>query len=598
MPNGNLMDPQVFLVAGIIAVMIALLVSESLRVDLVAIIACLSLAWLGLISPLEALSGFASNAVVAMAAVMVLGAGLERSGVTARIATAIVRHAGDTRHRVVAATSLSAGLISSVIHNVGAAALFLPVTGRIASRTKIPVSRLAMPIGFAAILGGTLTMIGSGPLIILNDLFRQAGAEPLPLFAVTPLGIFLLLSGVALFAVAGDWMFPPGGRNTANRSVPETWGIDTSVLPCTVKEGSPLEGKTREEIRIDDRYRLVLLAAREGADILVAPPRSTMFRAGQQLALLGRREDFERFCTDWGCVPDGDAERFGETLSGGGYGFAEIVVRPRAAVRGKTLREIMFRKTFGIEPILHVRGDAVRHGNLSDFPISAGDILVVFGSWDDILRLSDNPDLQLISRPEGEPVRRGKGVLAVAIFVGALALAQTGVPLSLALLTGAAAMVLSGVLGLSDAYRAIDWKVIVLIGGMLPLGTAIEKTGAAAQLAGFLTGYLAGTHPLAVMLAIAVIATALSLVISNVAATVLLVPVAMLAGEGLGMDPRALALLAAVCTQNSFVLPTHQVNALLMGPGGYRTRDYLRAGSVMTVIFIAVAVTLMYLLAS
>ncbi|MDI9632630.1 MAG: SLC13 family permease [Methanolinea sp.] len=592
------MDTQVILVSGIVAGAVFLLASETLRVDLVAVVVCLSLAWLGLVSPLEAISGFASNAVIAMAAVMVLGAGLERSGVTSRIATWIVRHAGDTRRRVVAATSLSAGLISSVIHNVGAAALFLPVARRISARSAIPVSRLAMPIGFAAILGGTVTMIGSGPLIILNDLFREAGADPLPLFAVTPVGIFLLLAGVALFALAGEWIFPPGRDETGNRSVAETWGIDGPVLTCTVREDSPLAGKTREDIRFEDRYGLVLLATREGDDISVAPPRSTRIGGGQQLALLGRREDFDRFCADWGCVPGGEADWFGEILSEGGFSFAEVVVRPRASIRGRTPREIMFRRRFSIEPVLLARCGEEMRADFSDVPLSAGDILVVFGSWENLLRLSDNPDLQLISRPEGEPVRRGKGALAVAIFAGALALSQAGVPLSLSLLSGAAAMVLSGVIDLPGAYRAIDWKVIVLIGGMLPLGTAIEKTGAAAQLAGFLAGYLEGAHPLVVMLAIAVIATALSLVISNVAATVLLVPIAMLAGESLGIDPKSLALLAAVCTQNSFVLPTHQVNALLMGPGGYRTRDYLRAGSIMTAIFIAVAVTLMYLLAA
>jgi len=184
----------------------------------------------------------------------------------------------------------------------------------------------------------------------------------------------------------------------------------------------------------------------------------------------------------------------------------------------------------------------------------------------------------------------------VLIFASSLALTLTGVPLSLALLTGALAMVLSRVLGPADVYRAIDWKTIVLIGGLIPLGIAVEKTGAAALLAGSLAGVLSGTHPLVVMLVVAAIATCLSLVISNVAATILLVPLVMVTGQDMGVDPSALALLVAVCAQNSFILPTHQVNALLMGPGGYRPRDYIRAGSIMSVMFIAIAVTLMYLL--
>ena len=193
-------------------------------------------------------------------------------------------------------------------------------------------------------------------------------------------------------------------------------------------------------------------------------------------------------------------------------------------------------------------------------------------------------------------MRHGKSTLAVLIFAGALALTMTGVPLSLALLTGAAGMVIAGVLKIEEAYRAIEWKTIVLIAGLIPLGIAMEKTGAAALIAGSLTEALIGTHPIIILAAVAVLTTVLSLIISNVAATVLLVPLVMLTGAGTGIEPTALALLVAVSASNSFILPTHQVNALLMSPGGYSTRDYLKAGSVMTVIFIAIATTLIYLL--
>ncbi|MCQ8894062.1 MAG: SLC13 family permease [Methanolinea sp.] len=230
-------------------------------------------------------------------------------------------------------------------------------------------------------------------------------------------------------------------------------------------------------------------------------------------------------------------------------------------------------------------------------PFAAGDIIVAFGSWENLMVLAGHTDLQLISQPEGDPVQYRKGYLAVLIFAASLGLTLTGVPLSLSLLTGAVAMVLSGILGAADVYRAVDWKTIVLIGGLIPLGIAVEKSGAASLLAGSLTGMLSGAHPLVVMLVVALVATGLSLIISNVAATILLVPLVMLAGQGMGVDPRALALLVAVCAQNSFILPTHQVNALLMGPGGYRPRDYIRTGSIMSAVFIAIAVTLMYLIA-
>lgn len=591
------MDTQVILVGAVVLAVLVLFATDRIRIEIVALLACLSLAWLGLLSPGEAISGFASNAVVAMAAVMVLGHGLERTGVTARIAGTIVRYAGTAERRILAAAMGTVGLLSSVVHNVGAAALFLPATGRIARRTGIPVSRLMMPVGFAAILGGTLTMIGSGPLIVLNDLLRQGGAEPFSLFAVTPVGIFLLLGGIALFVLAGEKILPAAREREEAPGVPEEWQIDQPIHACRIGPSSPLAGKTREEVFSGSSTGLSLLAVRKGGEIIVAPSRLTRFEAGQEIAMLGPDEAFARFTREWGCTTGRGTESLQELLAGGsGFGFAEIVVRPRASIAGKTPRQIMFRQTFGVEPLVHVRGETETRADFSDLPLEPGDIIVAFGSWENFRALEGHRDLRLISRPEGDPVRHGKAGVAVLIVAVSLAISQAGVPLSLALLSGAVAMVLSGVLEPGDAYRAIDWKTVVLIGGLIPLGLAVEKSGAAGLLAKDLSPLLSGAHPIVVLLLVAAIATGLSLVISNVGATVLLVPLVMMTGQDVGVDPRALALLVAVCAQNSFILPTHQVNALLMGPGGYSTRDYLRVGSIMTLLFIAIAVTIIYLI--
>jgi len=591
-----LMDSSILIVALVLAGTIVLFVSDRIRIDLVAILASLALAWLGIISPIEAISGFASNAVVAMAAVMILGYGIERTGVTARLANAIVRYSGTGERRITATTSMTVGLISSVMNNVGAAALFLPATRRIGKQTKIQVARLMMPMGFAAILGGTLTMIGSGPMIVLNDLLRQGGAEPFSLLAVTPIGLPLLIAGVALFSIAGGRLLPMREEERQRPSVAEIWGIDHPIRICSIPATSGVAGKTREEIFLKDRYGLDLLAVREDREITIAPSRLARLEAGQELAFIGTEADFLRFIGDSGCTPLGEKGGFHEILTGGGFGFAELVVRPNASIIGKSPREIMFRKTFSLEPIVHQRGETETRVDFTRTPLAAGDIIVVFGSWDSLRLLTGHPDLLLITPPEGDTVRYRKGHTAVLIFAASLALTMTGVPLSLALLTGAAGMVLAGILSMDEAFRAVDWKTIILIGGLIPLGIAMEKSGAAALLAGSLTGTFAGAPPIVLMCVVAVLATGLSLVISNVAATVLLVPLVMLAGIGAGVDPRALALLVAVCAQNSFILPTHQVNALLMGPGGYRTRDYLKAGSIMTVIFITIAVTLIYFL--
>lgn len=588
------MDTGILYVAIVLSGTIILFVSDRIRIDLVAVLAALSLAWLGVITPKDAISGFASNAVVAIASVMILGYGLERTGVTSRLASILVRYAGTSEKRVTTAVSATVGFLSSFMNNVGAAALFLPATRRIAKQTRIPVSRLMMPMGFAAILGGTVTMIGSAPMILLNDLLRQGNAEPFSLFAVTPVGLSLLFAGIALFAFAGDRILPRKIAEGSDHTVADIWGINKTIRACSIPPSSLLVGKTREEAFPKDLYDLDLLAVRKGDDITVAPSRWTRFEAGQELACIGPEEGFSRFMDDSGCVLLQEENTFLEILNSGGYGFAELVIRPNSSLIGKSPREIMFRKQFLLEPIVHQHGNEETRADFSDTKLSAGDIIVAFGSWDSLRLLAGHRDLLLITPPEGVSMRYEKGRLAVVIFAASLALGMTGIPLSLALLTGVAAMILTGVLTIDEAYHAIDWKIVILLAGLIPLGIAMEKSGAAALLAGALTGAFGGEHPVFLLCAVALLATGLSLVISNAAATVLLVPLVMLTGISTGVDPRALALLVAICTQNSFILPTHQVNVLLMEPGGYRTSDYLKAGGVMTVVFIAIAVTLIY----
>ncbi len=590
------MDTSILLVGIVLAATIILLVSNRIRIDLVAVLAAVSLAWLGLITPAEAISGFASNAVIAMASVMVLAYGIERTGITSRLAGAVVTYAGSGERRVIATISGTVGLLSAMIQNIGAAALFLPATRRIGKQTGIPVSRLIMPMGFAAILGGTVTMIASGPLIVVNDLLVQAGEEPFTIFAVTPVGIPLLLAGVVLFALWGDRLLPKGVAEEQKPTVADTWGIDHPVRTCILPATSPVAGKIRDEVFFKARYDLHLLAVRTGNEIIIAPSRYARLEAGQELAFLGPSEGFTRFIEESGCIPSGEESRLKTILDGEGYGFAELIVRPRASIAGKTLREIRFRQRFSIEPIVFVRGEAGHRADFFDISLAAGDTIVAFGSWDTLKLLTGHRDLLLITPPEGEGVRDRTGLLAVLIFAGSLALALTGVPISLALLTGAAAMVLAGVVRIDEVYHAVDWRTIVLIAGLIPIGIAMEKSGMAALIAGFLSGTLAGAHPIIVMAAFAVFATALSLVISNVAATVLLVPLVMLTGAETGIDPRALALLVAVSAQNSFIIPTHQVNALLMGPGGYVPRDYVKPGGVLTILFILIATTLIYVI--
>ncbi len=586
------MTPEIALTLAVLLATVLLFVFEALRVDVIAVLVMLSLAWLKLVTPAQAFSGLAGTAVVSMIAVMIMGAGVDRSGIMNRMIRPVVKMAGPSERKLTAIVSSAAGLISAFMQNIGAAALFLPAVMRISNRARLPISRLLMPLGFAAILGGTLTMVGSGPLIILNDLLKQKDLEPFGLFSVTPLGLALLASGVLYFVVLGRRVLPDRGevRASPQQEIIDAWQLPCAQFYCRVPAGSALDGKNREEARLWARYGLHLLALEDRQEVVYAPWRQFRFEAGQLLTLMGREQAFQDFVKDFGLIRLEGGAKFDEMQDAGLTGFAELVIPPRSPLAGKTLRDIALRKTWAVEPVMLLSGAGAVHEDFSDQPLRAGDTLVVYGSWDNIEAMSDRRHFFTLTSVENKARSGARPWTALACFLGAVTLALLGFPLAVSLLSGALAMVLLRVLSMEEAYRAVDWRTVFLLAGLIPLGIAMDQSGAAAFLADGIFHVLKGAPALVIMAATAVLATAFSLFMSNVAAAVVLVPLIVVVGARTGLDPRPLALLVAVCASNSFILPTHQVNALLMSPGGYRNRDYIRAGGVMTLIFLVVAV--------
>ncbi|WP_292518885.1 SLC13 family permease [Methanoculleus sp.] len=593
------METEVLITLLVLAGTAVLFISGIVRVDVAAMLVTLALTWLGIVTPQEALSGFSSNAVIAMLSVMVLGRGLDRTGVTIRIARAIVGIAGRGERGLTAAASLVAGGLSAFMQSVGATAVFLPSLLRVSSLTGIAPSRLLLPVGYAATIGGTVSMVGAGTLIILNDLLRQAGYPPFGLFAVTPIGVPLLLAGVAFFYFFGDRLLP---RREKTRLSPQeelirTWQPPSRISYLRVPAGSPLAGKTREEVRMISRYNLHLISLAEEDEIVYTPWRHTRFATGQELGILGQDSDVERFRADFGLEWVRPGESSANVMTDPNVGFAEVIVRPYASVIGKTLRDLEFRVTYGVEVLILLSGTEEQRTNLADLPLEAGDAMVVLGRWERLRALATNKNFVMVTPIEGRTGVRERGAkTAVLCFLAAVALTYTGLSIATSLLSGVLAMVLLRVIPVGEVYRAIDWRTLVLIAGLLPLGIAMDSTGTARFIADRMVALVAGYPTLLILIAVAVLATAFSLIMSNIAATVLLVPLAIVMAGPLGLDPRGLALLVGICTSNSFLLPTHPVNALLMGPGNYQTRDYLVAGSVMTVVFILIAVGLISLL--
>lgn len=592
------METNIIIVLSILIITIVLLVLDLVRIDIVAIGCMLALGWTGVLNPQEMFSGFSSNAVIAMLSVMILGRGIARTGIMDEFSKFIISKAGTRKKKLIGLLSLSTGLLSGLIQNIGAAALFLPGIMQVSRHTKIPASSLIMPIGFAAILGGTLTMVGSGPLILVNDLLKNEGHEAYNLFSVTPVGIVLLLSGIGYFLLFGSNILPKKEIvetvKTEQEKLVKKLSLPHNIKLLNVTSKSSLIDKTTEGAGLWKTYHVNLLGIGKGDDIVYAPWRETKFEDGQTLAVLGSDENIGRFSKDFQLEDLSASRYFSNDFNPNVSGFAEVIIPPESELAGKCIREYSLRKRYAVEPvILFNKGERVE-GDFSDVEIRSGDSLILYGRWDKIKDLKESTDFVVLTGFDVDKKEKLKTWPAIACFVFAITLAMVGFPISMAFLTGALCLVLTRVLNIGEAYEAIEWKVVFLLAGLIPLGVAMQKTGTAMFLAESVMSVVIDLHPVFIVLMVGVLSTVFSLFMSNVGAIVVLAPLVMGMAGIAGIDPRPLVLMAAVCSANSFILPTHQVNAFLMSSGGYRNADYLKAGSGLTILFLTITVLIFY----
>jgi di/tricarboxylate transporter len=559
----------------------------------------------GLVDTSKIFNGFASNAVMSIVAVMIIGAGLDKTGLMSKVASFILKVGGTTEGRIIPIISATVGFISSFMQNVGAAALFLPVVSRISARSGLPMSRLLMPMGFTAILGGTMTMVGSSPLILLNDSSNTAlpeaqQMETWSLFSVTPIGVAMITVGILYFVIAGRFVLPTvkteGVEATsASDYLKDTYGVDYNLNEFKVAEGSPLLG--RNLMVLERAYKVRIVAICAGESLPIWPNRDTELAVGQTLGIVADAESLKTF-TDAAETPaTTNLDVFKDLFDSSKSGIAEVVIPPGSALIGKSAADVWMRKTYGLSIMaIHRGGETMREGSgVRDIPFQAGDTLVCYVMWDSLARLEkDNNFVVVTTEYPHEESRPNKLVPALVFFGIALFMVLfTDLRLSVALLTGAIGMILTRVLTIDEAYEAVSWKTVFLLASLIPLGFAVESTGTAKWIADQTLVLMDGSPIWVIQLAIAVLATFFTLVMSNVGATVLLVPLAVNIAIGAGADPAVFALTVALATSNSFLIPTHQVNALIMGPGGYKVADFMRAGGIMTILFLTVLMVML-----
>ena len=604
----------------VVGSVVFLFVVEWVRVDVVGILMMVLLPELGLLDSRYAFSGLSSNAVVAIIGVMIISYSLNRVGLVNRMIGPLRNLVGMSVTRLIVVFSSLIAAISSVMQNTGAAVLFLPaIRITAARRMRISLSRVLMPIGMAAILGGTLTMIGTSPLILLNDLLPP-GMPKFGLLELTPIGLALVLGGIGYLSTVGRSMLVRVTNDGVEPSLPRPAEVGAgSGLECYeeicgpyelwVPDRYPLGRESLDLAEIRRRFLVIVVAiSTDDGGKEVAPAPSTVLRGGMALCVYGPKAAIKAFASDYGLLLRDEPRVFkNDIFDPAVAGAVEIVVSPRSRLIGQTLKHIRFRETFGISALALHQDGKTYYREMADRPLRSGDAILVHGTWKQVHSLQDlQENFIIISAIENEyqqPDKMSRALICFLVTLGLMLVssfyfqgrAYNPIPLSVCLMAGALGMIFSKVLTVGEAYRAVDWRAVFLLAGLIPLGLAIDQTGTAEWIAQAIVGGLGEQMtPMLLLLVLAFMSCGFTLVISNVGACTMLVPLGMSIASRIGVDPRVAAIVVGLGVSNSFILPTHQVNALYMGPGSYRTRDYFKIGGPLSLIYIAILVAMTY----
>lgn len=555
------------------------------RPDAIAVLVLLVLLSSGVLDLQSGFDGFSSPALIAVAAVYVVSAALERVGIAAALGRRLVQLAGRSEARLVLAFMVVAGLLSGFMNSIGAMAVLLPAAMATAREARISPSRLLLPLALGTRFGGNLTLIAGPSNLMASDALAQAGFRPFAFFEFLPIGGTFLIAGVIFVAlVARRWLpqTPPPAAPQPGRLM-DVYRLKERLFEVRIPEESPLAGKTIAESDLGRALGLTVISIMRGNRHIVAPARDEVIRGGDALTVEGRIED----------LADGSilhAAGLGElhqtaapVLESYEVQIAEVILAPRSHLAGKTLREIDFREKYAVTVLAIWREGRPRRTGLVDLPIAHGDALLVQGRRDRIRLLQRDPDFLVLETEEQPSPRSAQAPWAALAAVVMVLASLGGVPIALATLVAAAIVVLAGCLSAEEVYRAIDWRALVFIGAILPLGTALTTTGAAeAVVRGALMAF--GATPLLALATVVTISIVLNQLMPSIASVALLAPIALQVAAAAGANPHAFMMAVIAGTGTTFTPISNPVNLLVMGPGGYRMSDYVRVGVPLAIL--------------
>lgn len=587
---------EIALLLLMIAGAVVLFSFEWVQADVVALGILLLLVFTGLLPADQAFDGFGSDTFILILGLFILTAALLHTGVMEITGRAILQYTGDEANRILRVITIASATLGAFISNTASTAFFIPIVIGLAKRAQISASKLLLPLAFSSILTSSVTLISTSTNIVISGVMTQYGLPPMGMFELAPVGIPIAIVGIIYMLTLGRRLLPDHSRPDDLSDL----GKRLYLTEILILPDSSLVGKTLADAKLGRDQDLKILRLMRGKNRYLIPHATRELQADDVLLVEGSREEIVKITDRADIDIKGDLKLSDPALQAEEIRLIEVILLPRSPLLGQTLRGYRFRERYGLQVLaLYRHGETIR-SKISQIPLRVGDVLLIQSHQTNIANitaLEDENIFHVLSALEEDRPATKRASLAIGIFVAVLAAATFNLTsLPFAVLLGSLLVFLTGCITPQKAYQEVEWRALILIACMLGIGGAMEHTGTADYLAAQLVTLVGGTSPLWLLSGFFILTVILTQPMSNQAAAIVIVPIAIQTAQQLGLNPRTFAMMIAIAASTSYLTPLEPSCLLVYGPGGYQFRDFLRVGSLLTVLIYLIAIVLVPML--